>query len=441
VGASGLMKPATLGWIYLGEEEARRGRDFIKSLASPETLDELGLGRMRGVIANRLFPATVVGMTRARYLIFVPAILRHLESGLGRRPSRPRDLRQRANTWQDYLRAALDTKRQRNKQVGVIGRVARGSLERFPSSIYWDSLRQLGVLQFDGLEHEYYRVLAASGSDAYGRDDDGEVLDQLLKSKEDWWDPECPGIEKASEWLSASSLKRPLSFRLTRPEARYLRQKFGGDPSRPTGQPTLDGSLTAFLLQKTLPGSARYEQEDLWSGVPVPHALRECVEEARLFSLVAHGLTVHYHALMERRQEALARHRRTARSGEAENAFEEWWNETRPEVARSKPSGGFTVVLNECDSRDWTPDIGFLEAWLASVRCSSSAKGFLGAVSTAKEIEGREAACRGKRARLRNADEIRRWEREVPAGPYHFDYRWPIARNLVNDILQLDPAS
>ena len=53
--------------------------DMIDLFRQKETRDELGLGVVRDVFADMLFPGTSTIQTRARYFLFVPWIYRDLE--------------------------------------------------------------------------------------------------------------------------------------------------------------------------------------------------------------------------------------------------------------------------------------------------------------------------------------------------------------------------
>ena len=153
------MKYASpVGWLYLGRDQRVLARDFLSALRDDEeTLDELGLSRMRAVLANRFFPGIVAGMTRARYLVFLPQLFDHLERQIrGGATFDPELERYRV---QDRLRERLQKDRpNRGRGLGIIGSQS-DDLQRYPSEIYWSALVSLGICRFQGA-----RGTAASSS-------------------------------------------------------------------------------------------------------------------------------------------------------------------------------------------------------------------------------------------------------------------------------------
>ena len=63
------------------EHERRSVLELVSALNEPGTLDELGIGAIRGTIADTLFPGTGTIQTRARYFLFIPWILQMIEAG------------------------------------------------------------------------------------------------------------------------------------------------------------------------------------------------------------------------------------------------------------------------------------------------------------------------------------------------------------------------
>lgn len=63
-----------LTWLASSTAEIARARDILKSLQPTGVIDELGFLMLQGAFADRFYPAIVTPMTRARYLILVPAI-------------------------------------------------------------------------------------------------------------------------------------------------------------------------------------------------------------------------------------------------------------------------------------------------------------------------------------------------------------------------------
>src|SRR5690349_15462648 len=118
---------SAIGWLDTDDKQTRRMREVIASLDEKEALDPLGLGGIRDAIAERLFPGTSTVQTRLRYFLFVPWILRDLESA---RPDRRRfdhQLRLRELRLIESLCAS------EGPGAGVIGYRARQRVSRLPS--------------------------------------------------------------------------------------------------------------------------------------------------------------------------------------------------------------------------------------------------------------------------------------------------------------------
>jgi len=109
------------GWLDLNEDDQRRAREYLSKFNADNTLDELGFGVLRDAFADVFFPATNTIMTRARYLIFLPAmcLLVEKEKLSGKHAER------RLTELENKLRMSL----QNEESYGVIGEVAGESLK------------------------------------------------------------------------------------------------------------------------------------------------------------------------------------------------------------------------------------------------------------------------------------------------------------------------
>jgi hypothetical protein len=111
-------------------------------------IDELGLGTLRDAFADMLFPGTSAPQTRARYFLFVPWMYLKLEADR----VASADIEKRARREELRLIGRL---LDGGESDGVIGRVAKGALQRLPANIYWSGLRRLGICVFDGSQDAY----------------------------------------------------------------------------------------------------------------------------------------------------------------------------------------------------------------------------------------------------------------------------------------------
>ena len=127
-----------LAWLDHDPSERERSQRILALFQEKESRDELGLGSVRDAIADLLFPGTSTIHTRVRYFLFIPWIYRQLEADGVRAAELPRKLRQAETVLVEHLLA-------QGEKEGVFGRMARGSLKRLPSSIYWSGLESWGI--------------------------------------------------------------------------------------------------------------------------------------------------------------------------------------------------------------------------------------------------------------------------------------------------------
>src|SRR3990172_9876928 len=146
--------PSSFGWVDLEEKSRRRMLDVIELFREQDTLDELGFGPLRAAFADFFFPGTSTIQTRARYFLFIPWIYKHLEAK--ETPSTVVSLKAR-ETEIKLIYELLGG--EKIEKEGIIGRIARGKLQRLPSNIYWVGLHTLGIRVFPWTQDQYHRYL------------------------------------------------------------------------------------------------------------------------------------------------------------------------------------------------------------------------------------------------------------------------------------------
>jgi len=144
--------PSTFPWVDFSDEDREKMVQIIRQLRQPDTVDELDIGSVRDSIANILFPGTTTIQTRAKYMLFVPWILKKMEKN--KVPSE--NISQRVKQEEIKLRNSL---LKMGFREGVIGAIAGEGLQRFPSSIYWAGLQTWGIRKFRGSLNDYYQGL------------------------------------------------------------------------------------------------------------------------------------------------------------------------------------------------------------------------------------------------------------------------------------------
>src|SRR5665213_2464722 len=126
--------------------------DVVDLFREHETRDELGIGSVRDALADLLFPGTSTIMTRARYFLLVPWM--YLQQEKSRISSA--QIAARARRAEISLVDAIERS---DDKLFNIGKVAKDTLKRLPSSVYWQGLSVWGIRSFKGAQVQYHRSL------------------------------------------------------------------------------------------------------------------------------------------------------------------------------------------------------------------------------------------------------------------------------------------
>ena len=402
---------STLSWLDSSESERRAVMELVSALTEPGTLDELGIGSIRDTIADALFPGTSTIQTRARYFLFVPWILQVVEAAPGANSSRlSRELELR-------LCDALDKAHGAN--AGVIGRQARASLRRWPSSIYWVGLQRWGIRR---------EPAAAPVHGANQRQPSA-----LMRAT---WAPSDPvedrGYESADgipgRWAAVppppEDFPDRATFELTLDEGRFLRDCV--DLKHP--QTYLAHILREGDVRKIW--DADYPWEHSSAALTTP-TLAAWLDDAKLFSLVHRGAAVLYSVMLA---EALEHHEDVSIFSTALTEWFEEIHEHQDDLAQwDRPA--MWRRLQEANPRLRPATMTFADRWHAlameMTRHQLVPEAHPGARAVVRE---REVALKGRRARLTYA-EARDIRRGYPASG-RLDFRWGQVQRIVADILE-----
>src|SRR5258706_14668814 len=120
-------------WLDYSASERRKMLDVVDLFRERDTRDELGIGSVRDAFADMLFPGTSTIMTRARYFLLVAWTYQRLEK-----------LRAKSGEIATQARRAeldlVEPIERSDDNDGNIGKVAKTTLKRLPSSVYWQGL-------------------------------------------------------------------------------------------------------------------------------------------------------------------------------------------------------------------------------------------------------------------------------------------------------------
>ncbi len=379
--------------------------EVVSLFRQRDTRDELGLGSIRDAFADLFFPGTSTLQTRARYCLFVPWLYGHYEQL--QVPSGKVSGRLRAD--EVHLSAALKAS---GSGEGVIGAVAGASLQRFPSSVYWNGLRRWGILRYMGDQARYHRSL-----DRYyqrqgerPRTDDGEPIDGWGEGN---WDPDLPPPPQG--------FPERASFALTPKEAEYLRERV---------MLACADSLLATLLDRCTPVDDTvtfiWRHPELGS---FPPQQREWVRHAENFSQAMVGAVLLYNLMLAQQSG------RQELGEEYQTRMQDWRKalETRGYDLLGWDRSAFWQLMRRY-GRVPAPTQRFVDAWLDILLGGGHVADVTARTDARDLIHTREVHLKRGRSRFESQRHLEMWS--GAAGLGQLDFRWSVARRLTNDILQ-----
>lgn len=388
---------SSFSWLSYSEAERERTRDLISQFSERGTRDELGIGRIRDAFADLLFPGTTTIQTRAKYFLFIPWMYLDLED----RHVSSADVESRARRYEVRIIEAL---LKRDVPNGVIGRRAKGDLQRLPSNIYWAGLGEWDVRRFQGSQSDYHAFL-----DIYyelqQQTGDGEEAEGLQLN----WDPGLPD--------PPDDFPKTASMALRKQEAEYIQDRI---------LQSVPDSMLADLLHGTeLPGDPEFPWE-YPNQNRLSEEVREYLHHARNFSEIIHGASLLYNLML-------------AREATNEDLIEEYSTELE--------EWGQTVSARLSEYRDW--DLSefwnivttvsantpvrmqrFVERWIEIA--TGNPEEIVEDEAALQLIETRERQLKGGRARLQHQSALEQWSGK--AGTDQLTYRWGTAKTHLQDI-------
>jgi hypothetical protein len=383
---------SALAWIDFDEAERSRMQQLIALFQEQETRDELGLGSVRDFISDQLFPGTSTIQTRLRYMLFVPWILRSLES----RNATSEQFREEGRRLELRLISAL---RKGLEQAGVIGATVGDSLQRLPSSIYWPGLAHWGIRRFEGSLESYFESLVFLRERRGGqqREDNSSMT---------FWHAALPAAPPG--YLDECS------FRLTAEEAQFIIDRLVA---------THPDCLLTWLARNGDAGMA----DAIWmhpsfDTFTAPH--RALVGHAQQFSDVMHGAALVYNLLLgERRPESPLRETYL-------QALAAWAEGLDLAAVRAwQPEELFTQMA-QAGVAARPPLREFVFAWKRAVEAGP---GGVGGDSGARQlVERRERQMKGNQSRFANSARLSAWN--GASGTQPLSYRWHRAQSHLQDL-------
>jgi Family of unknown function (DUF6361) len=393
-------------WLDYSERERRKMLDVVDLFREHDTRDELGIGSVRDAFADMLFPGTSTIMTRARYFLLVPWTYQRLE----KQRVRSAEIAARARKAELDLVEPIE---QSDDNYGNIGKVAKTTLKRLPSSVYWQGLSLWGIRSFSGAQVQYHRSL-----DRY--------YAQLTRHGGRASERDVEHDDVISQNWHAGLVRPPVDFptecslSLTRREAEYLDERIRLSPA-------CSGSLLAELVAQ------RRRSEDVPFAWEHPHCaelppkLREMLDHAQNFSEVMHGAPLLYNLILAeqaRQKDGVAKYRRDfggwARSLTERPGALAQWNKKR-----------FWELVRTVNPRITAPTYEFINAWWDLALSGDAAQ--LREIPTVRSlIRERERRLKKNLARIDNPRAQELWAGD--SGTAQLEFRWFISQRLLRDI-------
>ncbi len=392
-------------WLDYSERERRKMLAVVNLLGEHDTRDELGIGSVRDAIADALFPGTSTIMTRARYLLLVPWTYQRLE----RKRVSSAAIADEARRAEIKLINAIE---ESDDNEGNIGKQARATLKRMPSSIYWQGLGTWGIRTYLGSQSQYHRSL-----DRY--------YIQRSRYAERVSERDLEHNDLVAENWRGGIVKPPQDFpdicslSLRRIEAEYLADRLRLSPA-------CSESLLPILTTETKVENVAF----VWQHpvmASLPPKLFEIVANARNFSEMMHGAALLYNLILAeqvRNEELVETYREdfaswTDTATDRESIFKSWKKESFWDLIYS-----FNPGIANGTRR-------FIDRWWDYSRAQNQ-----GTLRDDKEvrqfISDREKSLKRDLARIGNPNAKNGWGGDSGSG--QMDYRWGISQRLLGDI-------
>lgn len=389
---------ASFSWVDFSTVDRDRMRRAIALFQERETRDELGLGTIRDAFAEAMFPGTSTIQTRLRYFLFVPWIYQRHE----RLRTSPAHIAARARA--DEL-ALVEPLMASDDIAGTIGRVARDSLMRLPSSVYWAGLQRWDIFLPRISLEDYHRRIESIGAarrdQPLSEEGDGDVGSHVS------WHPRLPP--------APAKFPDGLSFRLTGDEARFLQGRI---------TTSCDGTALAHFAMHggNTDVSAAWDYPNQAS---LPADIRALIELARRFSLVVHGSALLYNLMLseeKQRDDWVASY--TA-------DLEHWASQPEAKDLKSFPLVKLWDAMTKVGANPPASTRLFVEAW-ANALSTTDPSTIATNAEARRLVRDRERRIKGARSRFVNRRALDQWGGR--SGASRLVYRWPIAQTLLNDL-------
>ncbi len=403
-----------LGWVDFSSLERDRVSQVLSILQEKGTLDELGIGQIRDAFADKLFPGISTIQTRAKYFVTLPYIF-HDYRNLSIFERSKTTLYDYLSEREDELARQLVNNHKNAIPPGIIGKESLDSgVSRKPSSVYWNGLRQLSIINAQLSLREFvaqYQDLLNSKVKEHEEDDEPSSVTAHMVPKPDCYEP---------QWLDNVSLE------LTEREAEFLRSRLLTSSKTEFSILTqvfkhrLENRVLTTLENTT---NSSWQIEALYECLkdsPVSPNTKECLKKALEFSFVLKGAHIRYNILLANKsgnsdfkdnlEDEFALWLEQARSNQSyfiQDNIDSWY----------QLAFGLSERINKRTRK-------FIEGWCHLIMTQSPTRELDKCVRV-QAIANKEGRCLLNKA----LSEQQGW-----VGMYNLEFRWPTARTILRDI-------
>lgn len=278
------------GYIHFDREEQRKFLAAIDSIsASTEgAIDELGIGRIRDLYSNKMFPGISSLQRRAKYFIVMPLLYaeackysyRNLE-----------DVKRQIRCLEVKLTMSLrDGSPEGTDGITGINTIREGNIAKYvkydPHYIYSSGLRTFGILQSDDVENLIFQQSKLEKTERVEAtsDEDGDAV--VTENAIRW----C----KIPEDLPYSLGDEKISMSLTKADASYLKNSI-------LNSDRVKGSLLHYILENDIDLSnlSTFEKFKASKLDELPDEHQKTIVKAWWFSRLVEGLYIRYNCVLQ----------------------------------------------------------------------------------------------------------------------------------------------
>lgn len=392
--------PSTIGWLDTTAEQQRIAREMVSLFMVSESRDELGIGQIRDVMSNWMFPGTSVLQARARYFVLVPWC--HLVAERRAR-RRGQDLAQQVREVQ--LDMIETMQRDHGDATGLIGKQSGRSLKGLPRDLFWTGLVTFDIRRSES-DLPRHRGLV-----------EGEVT-ELANRQPTAWDPDLPPVPEGFP------TEVPGGLDMSAEEAQWLYERMRADR---------EDTYLAHLLALD---PAHIDLADAPWEVATSTAFAS-VRHAQHFSLVMEGASLLYNLLVAEHYEDHTDLNRLD-GDDLGTSYRDKLADWSIRLASTAPPGSWNLdeFISEVNVRNrrishrtWA----FVVDWVTLLR-DEGPDSVADSPAARRLIAARESR-KGAKSRLTdNSKILEAWSGDSGSGA--LTYRWPVIKRLLLDINQ-----